>query len=349
MAVNGILNNVSIGSRQVATVDAKNDTIRHVACELLIPASAKCVRCSKCTSYRGSLRVQSSRLVSKSSDRTEPHSHTPYSILSADEMRTRMSKLHSELRRITKQRDRLKERLDKSVQENGVTVSECLSCDLKAIMQSEGSKATERDECTYFQKVFWQQQALASSKEDARGMRWHPLMIKWCIYLRAHSQGAYETLRQSKCIQLPSQRTLRDYTHHLKPGPGFSAGVDSQLQSAVQIDRCEEKEKYVLLLLDEMHVKQDLVYNKSTGELVGFVNLGDINMHLLALEQSLSSPTEDPSEKLASTVLAFMVKGLLSPLEFPYANFPCRNLTGDLMFDPFWEAVHRLERLGLKV
>ena len=37
-----------------------------------------------------------------------------------------------------------------------------------------------------------------------------------------------------------------------------------------------------------MHIKEDLVYNKHTGELVGFVNLGDINTHLLKYEQSLS-------------------------------------------------------------
>ena len=83
--------------------------------------------------------------------------------------------------------------------------------------------------------------------------------------------------------------------------------------------------------------------------MVGFVNLGDINSHLLELEKSLLTSSNKKSELLASTVLAFMVKGLMSSLEFPYAHFPCRNLTGDLMFDPFWEAVYRLERLGLKV
>ena len=46
-------------------------------------------------------------------------------------------------------------------------------------------------------------------------------MIKWCIYLRHLSQSAYETLRQSHCLQLPSQRTLRDYTHHIKPSSGY--------------------------------------------------------------------------------------------------------------------------------
>ena len=34
-------------------------------------------------------------------------------------------------------------------------------------------------------------------------------------------------------------------------------------------------------LLGDGRDTQDLVYNKHTGELVGFVNLGDINSHLL--------------------------------------------------------------------
>ena len=88
-------------------------------------------------------------------------------------------------------------------------------------------------------------------------------------------QGAYETLRQSKCITLPSQRTLRDYTHHLKPGSGFSAGVDIQLCQAAKLDQCEERDRIVILLLDEMYVREDLVFDKSTGELVGFANLGE--------------------------------------------------------------------------
>ena len=50
-----------------------------------------------------------------------------------------------------------------------------------------------------------------SSKNSRRS--WHPLMLKWCIYLRHQSQSAYETIRQSKCVILPSQRTLCDYMH----------------------------------------------------------------------------------------------------------------------------------------
>ena len=162
-----------------------------------------------------------------------------------------------------------------------MTLDDEVNTDLREIITSESERATSKD-CTFFQRMFFEQQASAASKKDARGMRWHPLMIKWCIYLRAQSQGAYETMRNTGCIKLPSQRTLRDYTHHLECGAGFSTGVDTQLYNAAKLDSCNERDRYVMLLLDEMHVKQELVYDKHSGELVGFVNLGDLNMRLLA-------------------------------------------------------------------
>lgn len=292
--------------------------------------------------------MMSSRMRSKSSNRTDPHSHTPYRALSTEEMKMRMKNLHAEFSRIVKQRNRLRKKLDARIEKSGINVSEKLCDDLRTIMENEGSKAMENEDTTYFQKVFWQQQLLASSKTKACGMRWHPYMIKWCLYLRAHSQGAYETLRQSRVISLPSQRTLRDYTHHLKPDPGFSAEVDAQLMSAMKLDKCAERDKCVLMLMDEMYVKQDLVYSKQSGEIVGFTNLGDINAHLLEFERSVSSE-ENSREPLARTVMEFMVKGLFKHLEFPYTHFPCHNPTAVMLVDPFWEAVYRLELLGLKV
>ena len=92
-------------------------------------------------------------------------------------------------------------------------------------------------------------------------------MVKWCIYLRHLSSKAYEALRESGCVALPSQRTLRDYTHFVKAASGFSTAVDQQLMEAADIHTCEERDKYVVLILDEMHIKQELVYDKQTGVL----------------------------------------------------------------------------------
>ena len=278
----------------------------------------------------------------------EPSSSVPYSVLSKSELQTRATNLHNEFRKLQKQRDRLKKRLEMVVEAQGITVDQQTHDDLKQIVKTEGRNLMEQAAPSSFQRVFWQQQMDAASREDARGMRWHPLMIRWCIYLRHQSQGAYETLHQSNCVSLPSQRTLHDYTHHIKPTIGYSAGVDSQLYRAAKLDQCEEREKYVILLLDEMHIRQNLVFDKHSGELIGFTNLGEINSHLLALERSLTD-SESSHPPLAKTVMTFMVRGLFSHLQFAYAYFPCHNLTGDLLYDPFWEAVYRLERCGFKV
>ena len=86
-------------------------------------------------------------------------------------------------------------------------------------------------------------------------------MIKWCLYLKHLSSIAYETLRESGCIVLPSQRTLRDYTHCVSSTRGFSEGVDIQLAQAAQLDRLDNWEINVALVMDEMYIKEDLVYN----------------------------------------------------------------------------------------
>ena len=43
------------------------------------------------------------------------------------------------------------------------------------------------------------------------GEAWSGNLIRWCLYLRHLSSGAYEMLRSS-----PSQRTLRDYMYYTK-------------------------------------------------------------------------------------------------------------------------------------
>ena len=57
-----------------------------------------------------------------------------------------------------------------------------------------------------------------------------------------------------------------------------------------------------------MHVKEGLVYNKHSGEIVGSTNLGDINDDLLRLEQEGEHP------KIAKQVLAVIVRGIMFKL-----------------------------------
>ena len=197
----------------------------------------------------------------------------------------------------------------------------------------------------YIQRIFWQEQRKAMSTSNT-GMRWHPVMIKWCLYLRHFSSKAYELLRSSGIIKLPSQRTLRDYTHFVSSKPGFSADLDKQLIKQSNSTNLEPHQRHVCLVADEMYVKEDLVYNKFTGELIGFANLGDINEHLIRLELEITNSTD---EALAKTLFFFMVRGLFIHLNFPYAAFPCKCAKGDQLVPLFMEAIFRIELCGLHV
>ena len=133
--------------------------------------------------------------------------------------------------------------------------------------------------------------------KDSKSMCWHHVFIKRCLYLRHLSGRSYELLWESGCIHLPLQRTLRDYTHYIPAKVTFSAEVDQQLQ-LTSLKRLT----YVALLLDEVHIKEDLVYDKHSGSLIGFANIRDINNHLMNFERSSTS--------IASSVLMIMVRAL---------------------------------------
>ena len=147
---------------------------------------------------------------------------------------------------------------------------------------------------------------------------------------------------------LPFAWTLRDYTYYVKASTGYSSEVDEMLKKAADVGSCPERDKCMILLLDEMHIRQDIVFDKSTGHMIGFANLGETNHHLLEFEQSIMNDTT-PSPKYAKTMTVLMVRGLFSKLQFAYAQFPSTDITGDLLYDPFWEAVARIENCGLKV
>ena len=89
------------------------------------------------------------------------------------------------------------------------------------------------------------------------------------------------------------------------------------------------------------------LYTNSVGSITGFVQLGDINSHLASLERQLDD--DQLPEQLANSMLVIFVRGLFSKLNFAYAQFPCTSLSGDKLYDPFWEAVSRLELCGFKV
>jgi hypothetical protein len=272
--------------------------------------------------------------------------------MSSPEKTARLRDLTKMNRMLRDEVHRLKLRLDSALEWNNSTLNEDISEDLHQVLNDEENNISKTFPPDSFPSIFWkhQREALSKKGREKNGVRWHPLMIKWCLYLRHQSGKMYEALRDSGCIVLPSQRTLRDYSNAVVCDAGFSFSTDQQLLQAAKLETSPAYHSLVLILMDEMYIREELVYNKHTGKLVGFTNLGDINNHLSQFESSLSeddTATHQPT--LAKSMLAFMVRGIFTSLKFPYAMFPCSSLAGEQLFSAFWECVFRLERIGFKV
>ena len=176
---------VQTGSKVIATVDGT--TIRHSKCAHLISDSDR-KRCEACEQHRRTLHSMLARKENHcaSTDKTAPSSHVNHRYLSSPEKADKIQRLHK-LQRYTKQQlDCISARLSQNIQHNGLEVEDDVHADLVAIVQENSNS----DDTTPFKKLFWEQQRKAASLNNTRSMRWHPLMIKWCLYLR-HLSSRY--------------------------------------------------------------------------------------------------------------------------------------------------------------
>ena len=92
--------------------------------------------------------------------------------------------------------------------------------------------------------------------------------------------------------------------------------------------------------MDEMKIQEDLVWDKHTGDLIGYVNLGDSQLNYATLKKS---------DDIASHVLVFLLRSIVNPLKFTLANFATKNVTSLQLFPLLWKAVGILEDNDLKV
>ena len=222
--------------------------------------------------------------------------------------------------------DRLQQ-LQKKIQQHGIGVSEALEKDILTIMGGQSLEATPH------MKFFWQEQMklLQSSK---MGRRYHPQVIRFALSIHSKSPSAYRELRDSGALILPSQRVLRDYKNYFKPKPGISKeNVESLCE---KISSFSPVQRYVAIIMDEMKIQANLVFDKVSGDLVGFIDLGDPMTNFA----SISDEDVDP---IASHALAFLVRGLCTDLKHIIAYFFTGNVTSYQIMPLFWRTVAVLE------
>ena len=163
-------------------------------------------------------------------------------------------------------------------------------------------------------KLFWEEQQKYVGK-SRKGIRYHPMIIRYCLNLAAKSSAAYEEIRYDEkqgtgFLVLPSQRRLRDYRNYIKPERGFNKKIIEELKT--KVSTFSDVEKNVILSFDEMKIENSLVWDKHSGDLIGYVDLGDEELNYATLKQQ---------DDLATHVLVFMIRGLINPIKFSFAKY----------------------------
>ena len=209
---------------------------------------------------------------------SESAKHTNNCYLNTPQRKRKLEHLQVRASNAEKEVKKLQERIEQCAERNGVQIQPSLNDDFIHIMKENAAHIEENFPEGSFRHLFWEQQFRAAKTKHARQMRWHPCMIRWCLNLKLLSSAAYHSLRTSGFIKLPSERTLRDYTHFIKSKGGFNSELDQLLADELLVENLPYW--HVVLVLDEVKIKESLVFDKHETEVVGFVDMGDINNKL---------------------------------------------------------------------
>ena len=344
---------ISKDGKEVACVDSSlpvylngqihSETIRTTECEILVMN----LKCSACKNYRRTVRLLYNRWQKRNSESiSADSSHTNHRYLNTPE---KVRKLRNVKKRAKKAEIKVKHFEEKisSMMQQVHEVDPELHHDMVDLTKETSDTFNKQFPEGSFQRVFWEQQVANASKKGPKQYRWHPLIIKWCLNMRLMSGASYHAMRTGGFITLPSERTLRDYSNYIKTIPGIQYEVLKQLKEHSKVDELPESKRYVTILIDEIKIKEDLVYDKHTGNMIGFVSLGSINDQLLEAERLVEHSNHPP---IADHVLALMVRGLFFKFEFPLGHYPTScGATGAVLFPIVWDAVRLVESTGLKV
>ena len=291
---------------------------RPLNCFVLCEKGKKCKICHE-------KELQYQRQMKKKAEKAlEPAKlNAPISLTSPDRVKLSMQNYRIENKQLN---DEIK-KLQQLIKDSAVPASKNLDDDLKSIMSN-----ADPSKVSPFMKFFWQEQQ-KYLQSSSTGVRYHPAVIRYCLSLAAKSSSAYEDLRYNEktgtgCLILPSKRRLRDYKNYIRPKRGFNSEIIQELKRKTA--DFSDSEKHVTILLDEMKIQESLVWDKHTGELIGFVDLGDQDVNYATLENVQS---------IASHVLVFMIRSIVNPLKFSLATFATTGATAAQLFPLIWKAI----------
>ena len=103
---------------------------------------------------------------------------------------------------------------------------------------------------------------------NPKQMRWHPLVIKWCLRIYIKSHSLYEDIRNSGGLKLPSGRTLSDYKNFNHADSGWHMETIQTMRKQFDKMKPPKHAKLGQLVFDEVKINEGLVFDPKNWELV---------------------------------------------------------------------------------
>ncbi|EFX64126.1 hypothetical protein DAPPUDRAFT_118526 [Daphnia pulex] len=158
-------------------------------------------------------------------------------------------------------------------------------------MKSIKEESTEGDTWS----CFMMDQMKNKTKKSKNGYRWDQEVIRQCM-LHARSPGAYEYLRKSGMVILPSPKTLRSYLGSSTMEVGVTDIVKEAMRAKIE-ELGDGLGLHVNIALDEVAIKPNETYARHADKLLGHVDMAGI-------------VKAKNKEKLANKLLTFAMNGL---------------------------------------
>lgn len=160
---------------------------------------------------------------------------------------------------------------------------------------------------------------LLSKSKYAR--HYSPQLIILGYIIHATSAAAYKVLLAEKVLCLPSISTLTKVTRQVDS----NSGLDNTSYLKLRVSKLNSFERNVLLIIDEIYIAKRVEY--SAGEVHGLTSEGEV----------------------ASTLLCFMIKSLVSKYKDLVAIYPMANLNAAKQNKCYNDAKSTIRKVGLNV
>ena len=320
--------------------------IRSVNCHYLVAGDDLCKECKKIRKNLSTYRLRGSESHGLESN-TSVDSTTNIRYLSIEELQLRCKNLQLSRKKCIKEAASMAIRLSKIVEGDGLRVSSDNHEFFKNLLKECPTEFEEGSP----QWLLWQQQLEQASKNDSKSMRWHPLIIRWCLSIYHTSPAAYRQIasKRNKFLCLPHVNTLKKYINFTEAKSGFNPDIVEKRIEDSHLAELSELQKNVSLIFDEIKIKSGLVFRRSTGKLVGFTEMGELNEELRVLQDNLDGSKSLDERDFAKYVNVFMVRGIFSNLCYPFGYHASTGFNADQLFPLVWDASAVLECIRFKV